>query len=180
MKRLAVLLAVLALAGCKATVTTTADKPAPSSSKSASASPTKAAAKVGDAITLKGNDDGEQMTVTVLKVVSTATPGNPYFGPDKGMRWIAVQFLLKDTGKTPYDDSPSNGSVVVDGESQQYDATIADKIKQGALLPAGVKLPVGGQAKGFIIYEVPKKAKIVGVQFSLDSGFGSTAQWVIG
>lgn len=112
------------------------------------------------------------MAVTVLKVVDPAEPKDPeFFGPEKGQRWVAVRVRLKNIGSATYDDSPDNGARVIDSKGQQFDATIATGIRAGALFPGIVKVRPGSAAVGFIVFEVPETAKVVTLQFGLNSGF---------
>ena len=88
-----------------------------------------------------------------------------------------MQFRLNNTGKVAYDDSPSNGAKVIDGSGQMFDSRIVTAITAGPLLPSSTKLPAGGTALGYIAFQLPKGTKLSGVQFSMDSGFGGTAEW---
>jgi hypothetical protein len=166
--------AVGSLAACSSgTVATTAD--------TTSATPTSAAgaAGVGDSITIAGNADGSQVQVTV-KTVKRTRSKDRFMKVGKKHKLIAVQFEIVNTGTVPYDDAPSNGAVVVDSKGQQFEPTIMfSKIRAGALLPASVKITPGSKALGYLVFEVPKASTITQVQFSMDSGFGETAQWQV-
>jgi hypothetical protein len=164
--------ASLALTGCTATdVSTKADN---SEAKGGSDAET---AKVGQPITIKGNEDGSKLQVTVKKI-QNARPTDQFSTVDKGKRLVAVRFRLVNTGTAPYDDAPSNGAKVVDKSGQQYESDIFfDNISAGEMLPSSVKLAPKNKALGYITFQVPKRAKITQVQFSMDSGFGGTAQW---
>jgi hypothetical protein len=150
------------------TVTHTATKTAGAGGPAGSGSRTQSIA---------GNDSGEQMAVSVLRY-GTVQSSESFFGPSRGQRYFGVEFRLVNTGSAKYDDSPSNGAVVMDSAGHQYDATIADSITAGPVLPATVRLLPGNVAKGFVVFEVPANARITGAQFTLDSGFADdTAQW---
>lgn len=178
----AVALLSLPLAACSGAsgVVTTADaKPGSSASEPAAASkaPAKHAA-LGDAIKIKGSEAGSEITVTMVKVAVSAKPSDEFSTPGAGNRFAAVQFVIKNSGTIAYEDAPINGAKVIDAEGQQFDAALFAS-KAGVALPATVKLAPGSSAKGFLTFEVPKKAKLVGAQFSTDSGFGQTAEWKI-
>jgi hypothetical protein len=166
----------LLLSGCGATggVSSTADKPGASDKE-----PAKASAKVGDAITLKGNKDGSKAVIVVKKVVDPTKSTDGFSKAASGMRYVAVQFQIKNTGTIPYEDSPSNGAKVADADGQQFDSTIVSSVKAGPILPASVKLTPGGKALGYVVFEVPTKSKVKAVQFGMDSGFGSSGEWVV-
>jgi hypothetical protein len=73
-------------------------------------------------------------------------------------------------------DDPSNGAVVVDaaGQSSLYDVAGCQSF------PATENIAAGGSGLGCIVFEVPAKAQITEVQFTLDSGFGpQTGQWAV-
>jgi hypothetical protein len=137
-------------------------------------------ARIGSAITLSGIDSGEQMGVTVTKVISHASPGDEFTSAPAGDRLYAVQFRLDDTGSAAYSDSPSNGAEVVDSSGQSYEASIADTASGCTSFPGTENIAPGASGLGCIVFEVPKAAKITGVQFTLDSGMGpQTGQWEV-
>lgn len=173
------------LGGCAAPesgVKTEADGTKASGGAGAKAPSGKAAgpARLGDTITVKGLEEGARIQVSAVKYVATVTSTDEFSKPAAGNRFVAVQFVIKNTGTVAYEDSPSNGAKVSDAEGQQFDATIiVQRSSAGPGLPAQVKLAPGGTAKGFLVFEVPKAAKIASVQFSQNSGFGETAEWKI-
>ena len=138
-------------------------------------------AKIGSVITLSGNDSGEQMAVTVTKVISSASPGDEITAAPAGDRLYAVQFRLHDTGSAAYSDSPSNGAEVVDSAGQSYQASITDTAAGCTTFPASENIAPGSSGLGCIVFEVPNAAKVTAVQFTLDSGMGpQTGQWSVG
>ncbi|MFJ9234140.1 DUF4352 domain-containing protein [Streptomyces anulatus] len=161
--------------------TGTAEKPANSEPADApEEEPSKATvAKVGDTITLKGQEDGEQVDATLKKLVDPVAPADEFFGPEDGNRWIAAQFELTNTGTKPYADSPSNGAQVADADGQRFQSTFADT-KAGPSMTSEAKVPPGEKVLGWITFEVPKASKVVTVQFGLNSGFAEqTGQWKV-
>jgi hypothetical protein len=147
-------------------------------SEAPAAKPTKPkAAKIGDTITVKGMEDGEQLDVTVKKIDDPAKPKDEFFSPEAGNRWIGVQFELVNTGSKVYDDSPGNGTQVADSEGQRFSGVFAD-IKAGPSMASSVKLAPGDKALGWLVFEAPKASKIATVQFGMNSGFSDqTGQW---
>lgn len=156
----------------------TEPKPKAPASKTPDAQPTKPKdAKIGDTITVKGMEDGQQLDVTVKKVDDPATSSVEGFAPEAGNRWIGVQFELVNTGTKPYDDSPGNGTQVADSEGQRFGGVFAD-IKAGPSMASSVKLAPGDKALGWLTFEVPKASKVASVQFGMNSGFSDqTGQW---
>ena len=138
----------------------------------------KETASIGSAITLTGNSSGEQVAVTVTKVISSASPGDELTSAPAGDRLYAVQFRLHDTGPAAYSDAPSNGAAVVDSAGQSYQAGLADTASGCASFASPENIAPGATGLGCIVFEVPKAAKITAVQFTLDSGMGpQTGQW---
>ena len=182
----AVLAVALSTAACEpgSTITTKADASSGSSaavsSTAAAASPTTPkAAKVGDAITLEGNDAGEKVTVTLVQIVDNAQGADEYTKPDAGNRFVAVQFQIVNSGTAAYNDSPSNGAKAIDTAGQQFDPSFMNDTKAGPSLPAGTKIAPGGKALGFLTFELPTSSTLASVQFSMNSGFGSTGEWSV-
>ena len=155
-------------------------KTAGAASQTAAAAQSPATARVGSAITLSGNSSGEQMAVTVVKVISSALPGDEFTSAPAGDRLYAVQFRLRDTGTAAYSDAPSNGAAVTDSAGQSYQAGLADTASGCPAFPGTENIAPGSAGLGCIVFEVPEKAKITAVQFTLDSGMGpQTGQWEV-
>lgn len=137
-------------------------------------------AGVGTAITLAGIDSGEQMKVTVTKVITAAEPGDEFSSAPAGDRLYAVQFQLRDTGSSAYSDAPSNGAVVIDTKGQSYTSGL-ENAAGCTSFAAPENIAPGATGLGCIVFEVPEKVTITGVQFTLDSGLGpQTGQWNVG
>ncbi|MFD8594746.1 DUF4352 domain-containing protein [Kitasatospora sp. NPDC059646] len=157
------------------TVTVTASRtasPSPSGSPSAPAT-----AKVGSTISLAGTNTGESADVTVTKVVDPASPTDSFSTPSAGKRFVAVQFVIKNTGSTTYSDSPSNGAKVIDSTDQSFNASYQETAA-GPGFAGSVDLPPGQSGRGYITFEVPTTSQLILVQFALDSGFANqVGQW---
>jgi Domain of unknown function (DUF4352) len=137
-------------------------------------------AGIGSAITLSGNSSGEQMAVTVTKVISDASPSDSFEAAPAGDRLYAVQFRLADTGSAPYSDAPSNGATVVDSAGQSYQSGL-ETVAGCQGFEGTENIAPKSSGLGCIVFEVPEKAKITQVQFTLDSGMGpDTGQWNVG
>ncbi|MGW2886372.1 DUF4352 domain-containing protein [Streptomyces griseoruber] len=149
-----------------------------SPSEATSATPTRTAPAVaGDTLDLTGQESGETLAVTLVKVVDTAPAENEFSSPDAGMKFVAVQFRLKNTGTAVYSDSPSNGARVIDTQGQQFDASIEDTAA-GPGFPGSVTIAPGDSALGFITFEIPARSRVAKAQFAMNSGFsGNTGQW---
>jgi hypothetical protein len=162
---------VIGTAGCAATDVNTT----PDGSKAKGG--TSSSARIGQPVTIKGNADGSKLQVTAKRVVNTRST-DQFSSVDKGKRLVAVQFVLVNTGTATYDDAPSNGATVIDKAGRQYEAdAFFDSVAAGEQFPTAMKLAPGNRALGYLVFQVPVKATVAQVQFSMDSGFGQTAQW---
>lgn len=178
--------ALLALTACSVGEETVTTTPKKTTSKTAEDKPaTEAAEKkpetaaVGDTLTLKGIEDGEQLDVTLKKWLPTAKPASEYDIPQDGKRWAAAQFELVNTGSKVYADSPQNGAQVADSEGQRFNSWFGE-IAAGPAMSSDLSLPKGEKALGWIVFEVPKDSKIMSVQFAMNSGFSNqTGQWTV-
>lgn len=168
-------LAVLLVSACgPTTITSAADNPTAAEADAATAGEEKAEApkpaKIGSVITLSGSDADLKVQVKVHKVIANGTPANDFVKPESGKRLYGIQLTLKNAGKSTYSDSPGNGAAVIDSEGQEYTASLFGEIA-GAQNISSTTIAPGDLRKGFVIFEVPSKAKIVKLQMSLDSGF---------
>jgi predicted small lipoprotein YifL len=136
-------------------------------------------ASVGDTINLTGQEEGERVAVTVVKVVDPAKPENEFSSPDAGERFVAVQFRLKSIGTQVVDEAPRNDAKIRDTLGQQFSATFTDTAA-GPGFGGSVTLTPGDTALGFIAFEVPADSKIDRIQFTLASGFArNIGQWTV-
>jgi len=180
-------LLTLAVTGCSAGEETVTTTPNAGTSKAAEKTaeektedvPAKKTAAVGDTLTLKGIEDGEELDVTLKKWLPTAEGASEFDTPQNGKRWAAAQFELVNTGSKVYSDSPQNGAKAADSQGQRFDSWFGE-IKAGPGMSSDVSLPKGEKALGWIVFEVPKDSKIVSVQFAMNSGFSNqTGQWTV-
>ncbi|QKW08264.1 DUF4352 domain-containing protein [Streptomyces sp. NA04227] len=136
-------------------------------------------AAVGDTITVKGFENGEQLAVTVKKFLDPAKGADEFNQPQSGKKWVAAQFELKNTGTKVYADSPGNGAQVADVQGQRFDAWFGE-ISAGPSMTSDANVPPGEKALGWIVFEIPTSSKITTVQFAMNSGFAQqTGQWKV-
>lgn len=178
---------LLALGACSPGEDTVTTTPKKTTSKAAEEKPATEAAEekkpetaaVGDTLTLKGMEDGEQLDVTLKQWLPTAKPATEFDIPQDGKKWAAAQFELVNTGSKVYADSPQNGAKAADSKGQRFDSWFGE-ISAGPAMSSDVSLPKGEKALGWIVFEVPKDSKIVSVQFAMNSGFSDqTGQWSV-
>jgi hypothetical protein len=167
------------IAACSIPAASVNSTPATGSPKAAASTANHAsAAHIGSTLDLTGNSSGEKMAVTVIKVINRAH-GTSFFTPDRGKRFYAAQFRLSNIGTKTYNDSPSNGAQVVDSAGQSYQSDLSD-VHRCQSFPGSEIIAAGSTGLGCIVFQVPKRAHIVTIQFTLDSGFASdTGQWKV-
>jgi hypothetical protein len=195
-KRVGILLASATLAaaatGCGTTVvktvgvteTQTVEAPPPPPEEppappaSGSSSQASRVARIGTAIVLHGNDDGEAMKLKLLAVQDPFVPTGEFaMKPEAGQRYVAVKVALTNVGSTVYDDSPSNGTVLIDTADQQYTDEAFEGMKPDIGSPT---IASGDRRVGWITMSVAKAAHLKKMQFTLDSGFGPEAgEWLL-
>ncbi|WP_436777448.1 DUF4352 domain-containing protein [Yinghuangia sp. YIM S09857] len=137
-------------------------------------------AAVGDTISLSGYE-GEKIDVTVVKVVDPAQPTSDYSfaKPKDGMRFVAVQWRVANTGSTVSESGPTTGSTLADARGQEFRSTYAETTA-GVPYSSGTKVQPGQSRLGVVVYEVPLDSKIVAIEFGANSGFADeTGQWTI-
>jgi Domain of unknown function (DUF4352) len=157
------------LCGC-GSAAQTARNPEPSSSP-----PRVHAAHIGDAILLTGADTPGgtgtlKIAVKVQEVISHATGRGAFENPRKGERFAAVRFVFKNVGAIGYHDSPTFGAKVTDSGGHGYDPTVAT-VSAGAGFPRVMSMRYGQVRTGLIVFAVPKKARILTVQYALNAGY---------
>jgi hypothetical protein len=151
-----------------------------SSQASSTAGSTQAAAlTVGDSSTLIGNTPGEKLSLTLLAYMPSVQAGQ-YDTPDSGTQYVGAQLSIANIGTVAYNDSPSNGLVVVTTNGQQSQSTILTGGPCSNSFASSVNIAPGYSEQGCVPVEIPVGTTAAYVQYTPDSGFASnTAQWTI-
>jgi hypothetical protein len=138
--------------------------------------PNKTTAKIGGTLTLLGSQTGEQMDVTVLKIIDPL-PGHAPIDPRPGTRRVGVTFVMLNSGGDTYKDSPGNGATLILSDNSQVD--------RASLGPVGCNEPslsiaTGASRRGCLAFEVPTGLSVKTVQLTLDSGFADKpGEWTV-
>ncbi|GAA4495945.1 hypothetical protein GCM10023191_037240 [Actinoallomurus oryzae] len=170
MRRLVLAAGFAVLVGGCGSAAETAKNPQPSDSR-----PRVRRVDVGDAVVLTGVNGTSgtgtlRMAVKVKNVVSTAIGRGAFEKPRKGERFAAVRFVFKNMGAAPYHDSPTFGAKVIDSAGHGYDPTVAT-VSAGPAFPRVMSLTQGQVRSGYIVFAVPRAAKIVSVRYALNAGY---------
>ncbi len=126
-------------------------------------------ARVGDSITVE-DLDGTPLEVTLVGIEDPVTSDNQFIQPDAGNRFVGVRLRIRNQGDAPYDDPPSNGAAVVDGQDVEWDGNVFEA-KEPSL--GTVTIAPGDSREGWISFEVGT-APLRTFQWATDSGFGNT------
>jgi len=173
--------------GCASIGTTVKTTPvnhgstAAASRQAASSAPAKAKAGVGSAIDLKGENSGDLLEVTVVKIVDPDSPTDDFSSPDSGKRYVSVQFELVNKGAGSYSDDPQINVDVKDASGQSFDPEImVSSTKAGQQMSSNVTLAPGDKALGFLTFQVPTGDKVAVVQYKLNAGMaGDVGEWTV-
>jgi hypothetical protein len=161
------------------TVTTERAVATPTSVARVAAPPPHLAA-TGSVLVLAGHRAGEKMTISLVKVFPHPRPAISSDAPPKGARLYAVQFRLDNTGSVAYLGSPPNSATLVDSAGHSYQSSL-DHVTGCRSFPETEKIAMGRSVLGCIVFQVPAKARIAKVWFTVASGVGAqSGQWQIG
>lgn len=134
-------------------------------------------ARVGDSLTLLGNESGERLQLTVDQVLDPLSVG-PDDQADSGQRFVGVQITIRNVGSVVYSDSPSNGSTLLSDTNEQATDEIVTGGPCGNDFQSSVNIAPGGVQQGCIPFELPDGQSAKLFQYTLDSGFADqTGQW---
>ena len=136
-----------------------------------------------------GEGAGEQVSVTVQRVIDPVTSGIVTLGvaappPPAGVRYLEVELRLQSTGTAPYSDSPgmetslisksTNGSV-----GQNMPGTTGPG-QCATDLSTGVNIAPGQTESGCLFFQVPVDQQIGSVQYQTQGGgAGYQATWTL-
>ena len=154
--------------------------PGPSSSSTGAPA---AVAHVGATLTLNGSS-GEQVQVTLVKMVDPSTPASQYAPLAAGMRSVAVELRYKNVGSNTYNQSVYTDLTVLDAASHAYSVAITGDTTAGPGFPSDVvNIGPGESADGFVAFQIPKATPVTEVKLS--AGFlastlgGDTGEWLV-
>ncbi len=137
-------------------------------------------ASFGSAIKLAGISSGEQVTITPVRVINSATASDPIFAPPAGERYYTVQFRFDNTGRVPYSPAPALEATVIDTAGKSYSGETFVTVAGCPLLPDSATIAPGASATGCVLFDVPSAATITDITYTLDTGLGpQTGRWTV-
>jgi hypothetical protein len=130
-----------------------------------------------------GYGDGmgkEDIAVTLLQVVPSASSSEQGFGPDSGDQLVAVQLRVKNLSSAPYSDSTSDCVTATDAAADQSVPPQEDSpVTVGPAFPDIVDLTPGGSVTGVLTFEIGSSDSLSAVHFDPSQGDGGSpiATW---
>ena len=135
-----------------------------------------------------GEGAGEEVSVTVQRVVDPATKGvielgTPAQAPPAGMRRVAVKLSLVSLGTAPYSDSPGQElSLISKGTGGPVGQATPGTTGPGQCatdLSTSVNIaPSSETERGCVFFQVPSDQQISAVQYQTQGG-GYVATWTV-
>ncbi|GAA2241602.1 hypothetical protein GCM10010232_30830 [Streptomyces amakusaensis] len=132
---------------------------AASDEKPARAAAKPAAAWVGDSADLGGRGSGTHLRVSVVGQVDPAVGVRAADRPASGSRWVGFAVTLLNFGGKPHEVAGAR-AWVVDDTGERHRPVTTGTLTTGAPLRWNT-LSVGEQRKGWLVFEVPERARIV-------------------
>jgi hypothetical protein len=176
--------ALLAACGSNGVTTTPVQAPSTTSANPNAATPAQAAsngaqkAGVGSTIALSDTTRGNNIAVTLVKVVDPDSSDDGFSTPPAGDRYVSIQYRIVNSGAGTYEDDPIIDITATDAAGQTMQQDILTSTTAGAQMPSEVNLTPGDAALGFVTFDVPNGDSIAQTQYSLHLGFtGGTGQW---
>jgi hypothetical protein len=137
-------------------------------------------ASFGSAIKLAGISSGEQVTITPVRVINSATASDPLFGPAAGERYYTVQFHFDNTGRVPYSPAPALEATVIDTAGKSYIGDTFITVSGCPLLSDSASIAPGASVTGCVLFDVPSAATVRDITYTLDTGLGpQTGRWTV-
>ena len=141
------------------------------------AKPKSPSASFGQPITLEGG--GLRVRVIPTRVIEPV-PAGEFDQPEAGKRFVGVQLILQNVGDKVYDDSPSNGAILLTGPNEKADTAILNEGPCSLKFGSNTKIAPGSRREGCVPFHVPRGAQPKTFEFSLDSPVGpKTGRWSV-
>lgn len=146
----------------------------------ADAPPAPATAGLDTPATVTGKDFGSEPTGQSAEYVDarvTVTPNSlndpaptgQFDHPEEGNRVVAVRVTLRNAGTRPYWALPDSELLLWDSEGHAYGGDVTVTTSLGPMFQGQV-VPPGGQATGWISYQLPQHATLTRLEYVLAQG----------
>ncbi|MET8152745.1 hypothetical protein ACIBSW_37425 [Actinoplanes sp. NPDC049668] len=127
---------------------------------------------------IMNGDNGEQMTISVVRVADPELSSFPELKPATGDRLVSVTVNANNTGTIPFIAQLQKYAWVADDEDEWYqrDTTMTTAL---AAFPDALVEPKWEFART-IVFEMPQDAKLTRLRLSLQPGVAAqTAEWTL-
>lgn len=171
---------LLAIAGCgeqefpgndTAAATTESAKPTPKAKPSAS--------RLGDSIRLAAS--ATTLRVTASSVIDPVYSDNEYVAPAPGKRFVGVELILENVGKTGVNETPPNAARLIYGNDRQATSAYVLSDECDILGFTDVNLAPGDRRMGCVAFEIPEGDAPRKIQYTPTSGMSTqTGEWLTG
>jgi hypothetical protein len=123
----------------------------------------------------------EDIAVTLLQVVPSASSSEQGFGPDSGDQLVAVQLRIKNLSSAPYSDSTSDCVTATDAADQSIQPEDDSPVTVGPAFPGMLDLTPGGSVTGVLTFEIGSGDSLAAVHFDPSQGGGGSpiATWKV-
>ena len=125
--------------------------------------PHPATGRIGDTITLTGTNIGVRMDATVTGLVDPAPAARE---PREGMRFVGVDVRLESTGITILDDLLNDGLLGYRGGKARAVTGVKARCSNG--FQRVLRIDVGDDARGCVLFQVPSSARPRSFQLALE------------
>jgi hypothetical protein len=124
-----------------------------------------------------GNDVSYDVTAT--RILDPARGADEFTTPDKGKRFVGVQFKI--TGKTGYSTDNANSDASINGTDQQVYQADFSSISAGTNFNSGdFSVTAGRTQTGWVTFQIPRGVKVDTVQWQAGFSDSQPATWTAG
>jgi hypothetical protein len=133
----------------------------------------------GERLALAGAGARPDLTFTAGAPADTR-PAPQRLRPARGRHLVAVPMTVHNAGDQPWTFAPGGSLEVRDDAQATYrpDARIT-RIRGGTVLAPSVTLRPGGTARGSMVFDLPRGARIAAIELSLGRDETRTLRWTV-
>jgi hypothetical protein len=125
------------------------------------------------------DESGNPYKVEVAKLVDPAQGSDSFMTPNEGFRFVAVLFIVTDTGSNQISDDADSDATVIGSNNQTYTADF-DTVSGCTNFNDGeYQLNPGQSATGCVTFQVPVRVTVTKVEWSPNFGFGGFGTWKV-
>ncbi|MEV0412656.1 hypothetical protein AB0I68_18080 [Streptomyces sp. NPDC050448] len=119
-------------------------------------------AHVGDSVRVRGRQVGRHLQAVLTAYVDPAVSVEKDYAPPAGKRWVAASMSFVNVGGASY--GALGRMWAYDSAGGRHPVVPTGELTTGKPLVFG-SLAVGERAEGWVVFEIPEKARIVRLQY---------------